>query len=107
MSSGETGANTWAAMEQGAHAEAMAEAMVGLEETFTLLMDDLATYTGWIASGYVYFKEELQPEVHQVQQNGIALANNIQSGASEIAKNDQDSGDGFTEAWGNMPEVNF
>ncbi len=25
MSSGETGANTWAAMEQGAHAEAMAD----------------------------------------------------------------------------------
>ncbi|GAA0999435.1 hypothetical protein Q7689_02090 [Nocardiopsis tropica] len=107
MSSGEAGANTWAAMEQGAQAEAMAEAMVGLEETFTMLMDDLASYTGWVSSGYIAFRDDLQPEVHQVQQNGIVLANNIQAGASEIAQNDYDGGEEFSGAWVDMPQVNF
>ena len=107
MSSGEVGANTWAAAEKGAQAEAMAESMVGLEETFSALMDDLARQAGWISSGYLNFKYDLEPEIHTVQQNGISLANGIQAGASKIAENDYDSGDGFTEAWSNMPPVNF
>lgn len=107
MSTEEVGANTWAAAEKGARAEAMAEAMVGLEETFTMLMDDLAGYTGWISSGYVAVRDELQPEVHKVQQNGISLANNIQAGAAEIAQNDYEAGDEFAGAWAEMPEVNF
>ncbi|WP_084392190.1 hypothetical protein [Nocardiopsis listeri] len=107
MSTNEAGANTWAAVEKGAHAEAMAEAMVGLEETFSLLMDDLSTSTGWIASGYVHFKNDLEPEIQKVQQNGIALANNIQAGASNIAENDHEASDEFSESWKSMPEVNF
>ncbi|MFD6099191.1 hypothetical protein ACFVWN_27610 [Nocardiopsis flavescens] len=107
MSSEEVGANTWAAAEKAVQAEAMAEAMVGLEETFTMLMDDLAGYTGWISSGYVAVRDDLQPEVHKVQQNGISLANGIQAGASEIALNDYEAGDRFSEAWAEMPDVNF
>lgn len=107
MSSGEVGANTWAAADKGAQAEAMAEAMVGLEETFSALMDDLAGKAGWIGSGYLHFKYDLEPEIHTVQQNGISLANGIQAGASKIAENDSDAGGGFTESWADMPSVNF
>lgn len=108
MSSGEAGANIWAALEKGEQAEVLAESMVGLEDTFELLMEELKSKSGWmISSGYSTFKQDLQPEIRKVQENGLQLANNIQAGASGIAENDYESSDDYVEAWGNMPEVNF
>lgn len=108
MSSGEAGANIWAALEKGEQAEVLAESMVGLEDTFELLMEELKSKSGWmISSGYSAFKQDLQPEIRKIQENGLQLANNIQAGASGIAENDYESSDDYVEAWGNMPEVNF
>ncbi|WP_306366078.1 hypothetical protein [Nocardiopsis sp. CC223A] len=107
MSTEGTGANTWEAATKGEQAAALAEAMVGLDETFSSLMDDIAGKAGWIASGYLNFKFELEPEIATVQRNGLSLADSIQSGASEIARNDHESSDGFVESWHEMPEINF
>jgi hypothetical protein len=106
MSSGEAGAN-WAAMGKAEQAEALAEAMVGLEETFELLIGEIAPAAGPVEADYHKFKENLQPEIRRVQENGLALANNIQAGASEIAQNDHESSDHYQGAWGDIPEVNF
>ncbi|PDP89267.1 hypothetical protein CQJ94_02390 [Glycomyces fuscus] len=95
-------------MEKGFQAEAMAEAMVGLEQTFELLMEELKSKSGWmISSGYSAFKQDLQPEILKVQQNGLQLANSIQAGASEIAQNDYESSNDYAGAWENLPEVNW
>lgn len=103
---GEAGADTWAAMSNAVHAEALAESMVGLEETFSDMMDELASITWHAGPGYADFRSNLLPEIRTVQSNGLQLANSIQAGASEIAKNDYESSEGYTEAWGNIPEVN-
>lgn len=107
MSSEEVGANTWAAASKGEQAEALAEAMVGLEETFEGLMDDLKDKADWLTYGYQQFKSNLQPDIRTIQEEGMRLADNIQSGASEIARNDHESGEGFQGAWEQMPDVNF
>ncbi|MDE3723542.1 hypothetical protein PWG71_19300 [Nocardiopsis sp. N85] len=106
MSSDGVGAN-WAAMGKAEQAEALAEAMVGLEETFELLIGEIAPAAGPVEADYHKFKENLQPEIRKVQWNGLALADDIQAGASEIARNDYESSEEYRGAWGEIPKVNF
>lgn len=66
MGSGGVGAN-WAARDKAERAEALAEAMVGLEETFGLLIGEIAPAAGPVEADYHKFRENLQPEIRRVQ----------------------------------------
>lgn len=107
MSSNEVGANTWAAATKGEQAEALAEAMAGLETTFEDLMDNLTDKAEWLEYGFTEFKGNLESDICTVQAEGMALAGTIQASAADIDETDYESSEGFQGAWEQMPEVNF
>ena len=107
MSSDEVGANTWAAASKGQQAEALAEAMAGLEVTFQDLVDHLKDKADWLEYGYSQFNTNLVSDIGTIQEEGMALAETIQASAAEIDETDYESSEGFQGAWEELPDVNF
>ncbi|MEC3895369.1 hypothetical protein GTW20_10325 [Nocardiopsis alba] len=104
----ELSANPEEGFLKGNEAEILAEAMVGLEDTFELLMNEAVGKTGsLIGTAYISFRNNVQPTIRTVQENGLALANDIQSGSAQIAKEDYEASEVYNGAWNEMPEVNF
>lgn len=104
----ESGANPIEAMEGGEYAETLAAAMAGLADAFDILMGDAASASGHedLRSGFNKFREEADQALIDLQEHGLALANNIQAGAGEIARNDQESSEDF-HPWSSHRELNF
>ncbi|MCY9786317.1 hypothetical protein KIK06_20700 [Nocardiopsis sp. EMB25] len=105
----EAGANPIEAMEGGEYAETLAAAMAGLADMFDLLMEDAEAAAGHtdVVAGFRTFKEEFAQDLIDVQEHGLSLANNIQAGASEIARNDLEGAEDYNSAWDARLEINF
>ena len=104
----ESGANPIEAMEGGEYAETLAAAMAGLADAFDLLLGDAVGACGHddVRSGFNKFREEADQALIDLQEHGLALANNIQAGAGEVARNDLDSSEGF-HPWQSHRDLNF
>ncbi|MBR8743568.1 hypothetical protein DSY14_17825 [Nocardiopsis sp. MG754419] len=85
----------------------MAQAMVGLDDDFEQLIDRIMAAAGDASSGYSAFRSEVKPELEIIKNNGLNLADDIQSGAKEIALADYEAEDVYRGAWPDIPEVNF
>lgn len=100
--------NIWEGMSKAQQAEVLAEAMVGLEDTFDLLMGEASDKSGYPMNyGYSSFKKSLQPEIEKLRNNGMELAERIQNGISETVEADYEASERFNGAWREIPEVNF
>ncbi|MEV2279395.1 hypothetical protein AB0I72_27845 [Nocardiopsis sp. NPDC049922] len=109
--SGESGGNPIEGYEGAQLAEALAESMAGLADMFDLIMEDAETVAqrDEVSSALRAYKEEYGPAIVEVQEHGLQLADNIQAGASEIARNDQEAAGDYQTPWdlGVNLEVNF
>ncbi|MET9709954.1 hypothetical protein ACFW3Z_18505 [Nocardiopsis alba] len=104
----EAGANPIEAMQGGEYAETLAAAMAGLADAFDILMGDAANASVHedVKAGLQKFRDEADQSLIDLQQHGLALANNIQAGAGETAQNDLESSDGF-HPWEAHRDINF
>lgn len=104
----ESGANPIEAMEGGEYAEALAAAMAGLADAFDILLGDAVSACGHqdVRTGFTTFREEADQALIDLQEHGLALANNIQAGAGEVARNDLDSAEDF-HPWESHRDLNF
>ncbi|WP_239648113.1 hypothetical protein [Nocardiopsis ganjiahuensis] len=108
MSLDEVSVNSWAGMSRAEEAEAMAEAMVGLSDTFELLMGEAIDKAGWmLRPGFYTFERENAPDIETLQNNGIELANGIQGGISRVVETDYEADETYQGAWTDIPDVNF
>ncbi|WP_028648830.1 hypothetical protein [Nocardiopsis sp. CNT312] len=105
----EAGGNPIEGMQGGEYAETLAAAMAGLADTFDLLMEDAVSAAGHedVRAGFNAFKEEAGQSLIDVQALGLTLADNVQAGASEIARNDLESSEGFGHPWESHRDINF
>ncbi|NYH52437.1 hypothetical protein HNR06_002026 [Nocardiopsis arvandica] len=105
----EAGGNPIEGMQGGEYAETLAAAMAGLADAFDLLMEDARGAAGHddVRAGFGTFKEDTAQALIDVQALGLALADNVQSGAAEIARNDLDSSEGFDHPWESHRDINF
>lgn len=109
--SGESGGNPIEGFEGAELAAALAESMAGLADMFDLIMEDAETvaHRDEVSSALRAYKEEYGPALIEVQEHGLQLAENIQAGASEIARNDQEAAERYETPWdlGTDLQVNF
>lgn len=109
--SGESGGNPIEGYEGAELAEALAESMAGLADMFDLIMEDAETVAtrDEVSSALRAYKEEYGPALIEVQEHGLQLAENIQAGASEIARNDHEAAGDYDTPWdlGTSLKVNF
>ncbi|MES0835715.1 hypothetical protein [Nocardiopsis tropica] len=109
--SSETGGNPIEGYEGAQLAEALAESMAGLADMFDLIMEDAETVAqrDEVSSALRAYKDEYGPAIVEVQEHGLQLAENIQAGASEISRNDQESAGDYKTPWdlGVDLQVNF
>ncbi|WP_017569576.1 hypothetical protein [Nocardiopsis halotolerans] len=105
----EAGGNPIEGMEGGEYAETLAAAMAGLADAFDLLMEDAESMSGHedVRAGFSAFKEENAQALIDIQALGLTLANNVQAGAGEIARNDLDSSEDFDHPWESHRDINF
>ena len=99
--SGEAGGNPIEGYQGGELAAALAESMAGLADMFDLIMEDAETVArrDEVSSALAAYKEEYSQAIIDVQRHGLQLAENIQAGAGEIAKNDLESADDYQTPW--------
>ncbi|WP_370012849.1 hypothetical protein UIS43_07210 [Nocardiopsis sp. LDBS0036] len=109
--SGGSGGNPIEGYEGAELAAALAESMAGLADMFDLVMEDAeaVAHRDEVSSALRAYKEEYGPTIVEVQEHGLQLAENIQAGASEIARNDQESAEHYETPWdlGTDLQVNF
>lgn len=103
-----TGANPIEAQQGGELAETLASAMAGIADMYDQLLDDARARTknSDVANGFNLFKNATYQSFIDVQEHGLALANNIQDGAGSIAQQDWESSQDFSETWGGLDELN-
>ncbi|MBB6170601.1 hypothetical protein HNR23_000661 [Nocardiopsis mwathae] len=107
--SDEVGVNVVKGKSKGEAAEMLAEAMVGLTDTFESMLEDIRSPAAEVPVrlGYDKFREDTSVFLGELQNHGLQLSENIQSGASAAAKNDYDSSEDFDSPWpGLSREVN-
>lgn len=108
MSLDEVSVNTWAGMTRAQEAEAMAEAMAGLADTFELLMGEAIDKAGWmLRPGFYTFERENADDIKTLQDNGMELAKGIQYGVANVVDTDYEAEETFQGSWNDIPEVNF
>lgn len=107
MSDG-TGANPIEAKQGGELAETLAGAMAGIADMYDQLLDDARARTkeSDVANGFNLFKNSTYQSFIDVQEHGLALANNIQEGAGRIAQEDWENSQNFSETWADLEELN-
>lgn len=107
--SSEAGGNPIEGMQGGEYAETLAAAMAGLADTFDLLMEDTERASGHedVKAGFGTFKESTAQALIDIQRLGLTLADNIQAGAGEIARNDLESSENFDHPWASHRDINF
>ncbi|MEV2278394.1 hypothetical protein AB0I72_22680 [Nocardiopsis sp. NPDC049922] len=107
--SSEAGANPIEAMEGGEYAQTLAAAMAGLADMFDLLMEDAEAGAGHsdVMAGFRKYRDEYGQDIVDVQQHGLSLADNIQAGASEVARNDLESAEEYDTPWESHRDINF
>ncbi|WP_159944733.1 MULTISPECIES: hypothetical protein [unclassified Nocardiopsis] len=105
----EAGGNPIEGMQGGEYAETLASAMAGIADAFDILLDDAGRASGHddVRAGFTAFKEDAAQALIDVQALGLALADNVQAGAGEIARNDLDSSEGFDHPWESHRDINF
>ncbi|NKZ01663.1 hypothetical protein [Nocardiopsis alborubida] len=106
---GEAGANPIEAMKGGELAETLADAMAGIADMYDFLLDEARSKTSNpdIANGFNLFKNSTHQSFLDVQNHGLQLANNIQSGAGSIAQEDWKSAENFSDTWSSHRDINF
>lgn len=106
MSRGEAGVNPIEAMDKAERAEAMAEAMAGLEHTFEAIMDEVcgaaSMYLNHACRDYQF---DTLDDLRKVRESGMGLAQRVQG--ADIAIADTDNAQEFQGAWPGLPRVNF
>ncbi|CAM3727333.1 hypothetical protein NORO109296_04880 [Nocardiopsis rhodophaea] len=97
----EVGVNVVKGKSKGEAAEMLAEAMVGLADTFEAMLEDIRAPAAEapVRMGYDKFREDTSVFLGELQNHGLQLADNIQSGASAAAKNDYESSEDFDDPW--------
>ncbi|MBB6170635.1 hypothetical protein HNR23_000695 [Nocardiopsis mwathae] len=97
----EIGVNVVAGKSKGEAAETLAEAMVGLTDTFETMLEDIRSPAAEfpVRQGYDKFREDTSVFLGELQIHGLRLSENIKSGASAAAKNDYDASEDFQGAW--------
>ncbi|GHC93296.1 hypothetical protein GCM10007079_42550 [Nocardiopsis terrae] len=95
----ELGVNVQDAYGAGANAEQYASSFEGLHSDFTDVLDaakdacaDEPQLTGWSAYG-----EEQADAIARVEHHGVALAENVQGGASDVANTDTQASEQYAE----------
>ncbi|MET9797383.1 hypothetical protein [Nocardiopsis alba] len=104
----EAGGNPIEGYQGGQYAEALASAMAGLADMFESVTDSAKSSAGHddVKAGYEAFKERHLQDFIDVQEHGLALANNIQSGAGKIAENDLESAEQYDTPWDPPKPIN-
>lgn len=109
MSGGEAGVNPFEGMAAGERAEALAGAMAGLSDMFDHLVGEaISAAENWnVQNGYRTFLNRHLDHIIDVQEHGMQLAENIQSGVSSIAENDVKNAEEYTAPWQSLRDINF
>lgn len=105
----EVGVEADLAFSAGLDAEAMANAMAGLSDTFESLVDEASSnaHHPGIKSGFTTFMNSYGESISKVEENGLTIADNIQEGVRDIAENDAQNSDDYGAAWPGVGEINF
>ncbi|MFJ9555495.1 hypothetical protein ACIRPH_16895 [Nocardiopsis sp. NPDC101807] len=105
----EAGANPIEAQQGGELAETLAEAMAGIADMYDHLLDDARARTknSDVSNGFNVFKNSTYQSFIDVQNHGIQVANNIQSGAGSIAEADWENAEDFSQTWHGHRDINF
>ncbi|TQN30760.1 hypothetical protein FHX37_0644 [Haloactinospora alba] len=97
----EAGGNPDEIRGEAANAAELANAMTGLRETFTDIMDGVrkAAVEEECAEGYSKFKEKYLDDITDVENHGMELARNLDAGGAEIGATDDDTSDSYESPW--------
>lgn len=103
--SNELGANPWEGYEKAEIAEHIAEAMNDLPEDFSGLIEEIKKASGERSQdAYEEFHDNLLDAIITVQNNGAALASQVQGGAGDMVDTDYSGASDYESAWQDIPE---